>query len=361
MPDVFSLAQIPPGIANNWLLDLTEMAADDEDFAKIPEVVKESATYNDVLYALPAGQQLMGYFVNKDLFNQKNLDVPENGYSIDEFVNAVKSITDISNGQVGVNNHNAIPDWYPAAVSDTLGWYTYTEEGYHLDSTEFINGVDLANNLFTNGNTYDSLTDEQKSNFTGGHPGEVWTAGGIGLVWDGTWALSSFEENLDFEYDFIGIPGGRTVVGNDYMGISKTTKHAEEAYLFTKWMTFGKEGYLKRLEIAVAEDKGLNGLPVTTDEEVLDAYFEIQDLPGLRIAYEKLDNGVIEPFKFVPGYVQSRWEAPTGVAVEDNPNANITTLLDAAVKGQVKIEDYISQLNDLANQKYQEGKEAIGQ
>ncbi|WP_417899024.1 extracellular solute-binding protein [Bacillus haimaensis] len=361
MPDVFSLAQIPPGIANNWLLDLTEMAADDEDFAKIPEVVRESATYNEVLYALPAGQQLLGYYVNKDLFNQENLDVPENGFSIDEFEDAVRSVTNISKGQVGVNNPNAIIDWYPAAVSDTLGWYTYTEEGYHLDSNEFISGLNFAKKLVTNGYTYESLTDEQKSSFTGEHPGEVWTAGGMGLVWDGTWALASFEENLDFEYDFIGIPGGRTVVANDYMGISKTTKHAEEAYLFTKWMTFGKEGYLKRIEVAVAEEKGLSGLPVTTDEEVLDAYFEIQDLPGLRIAYEKLDNGVIEPFKFVPGYVQSRWEAPTGVAVEDNPNANITTLLEAGVKGKVKIEDYISQINDLANQMHQEGKESIGQ
>ncbi|MCM3730315.1 extracellular solute-binding protein [Fictibacillus nanhaiensis] len=361
MPDVFMLSQIPPGIANDWLLDVTDLARDDEDFAKVPEVVRESATYGDTIYALPAGQQFLGYYVNKDLFNEANLDVPENGVSIDEFVDSVKNITNISKGQVGLNNPLAILDWYPAAVSETLGWYTYTEEGYHLDSTEFINGLNVAKNIVTNNHSYESLTDEQKSNFNGTHPGEVWASGGLGLIWDGTWALSSYEENLDFDYDFIGIPGGRTVVANDYMGISKTTKHAEEAYLFTKWMTFGKEGYLKRIDIATEEGKVLNGVPVTTDKDVLDAYFEIQDLPGIRTAYENIENAVIEPVKAVPGYVHSRWEAPTGVKVKDTPNANIHGILEASVEGEIKIEDYISEMNKLANQKYQEANEAIGQ
>ncbi|MGM0865464.1 MAG: ABC transporter substrate-binding protein [Bacillota bacterium] len=361
MPDVFMLSQIPTGIANEWLLDLTDLAADDEDFAKVPEVVRESATYDDILYALPAGQQFLGYFVNKDLFNQENLNVPENGLSMNEFVDSVRNITNIRSGQMGLNNPLAILDWYPAAVSETLGWYTYTEEGYHLDSKEFINGLNLTKNIVTNNYSFESLTDEQKSNFNGENPGEVWASGGMGLVWDGTWALSNYENNLEFDWDFIGIPGGRTVVANDYMGISKTTKHSEEAYLFIKWMSFGKEGYLKRIETAVEEDKVLNGLPVTTDEDVLDAYFEIQDLPGLRAAYENLEKGVIEPVKAVPGYVQSRWEAPTGVSIEGNPNANIHGLLEASVEGEIKIEDFISQINKLANLKYQEGNEAIGQ
>jgi multiple sugar transport system substrate-binding protein len=361
MPDIFMLAEIPPGIANDWLFDLTDIAASDKDFAKVPDAVRKSATYGDKLYALPAGQQFLGYYVNKDLYNKANIDVPENGLSINEFVDSVKNVTNISNGQVGLNNPLAILDWYPTSVSENLGWYTFTEEGYHLDSTEFIKGLNLAKNIVTNHYSFESLTDEQISNFTGKNPGEVWASGGMGLVWDGTWALSSYEKNLDFDYDFIGIPGGRTVVANDYMGISKNTKHAEEAYLFAKWMAFGKEGYLKRIEIATQDGIVLNGLPVTTDKEVLDAYFEIQDLPGIRTAFENLENAVIEPVKAVPGYVQSRWEAPTGVAVKDHPNANIHSLLEASVNGEKKIEDYISQINKLANLKYQEANEAIGQ
>lgn len=361
MPDVFMIAQIPTGLANDWLLDLTEFTANDEDFAKIPEVVRESATYGDTVYALPKGQNFLGYFVNKDLYNQANLNVPEHGYSIDEFVDSVRQITNVNNGVVGLSNPNSIPDWYPAAVNEDIGWYTFSDEAYHLDSNEFINGINLANNIVSNNYSYASLTDEQKGNFNGENDGEAWATGGTGLRWDGTWAITNYTETLDFDWDFIGIPGGRTVIVNDYMGISKSTENEEEAYLFSKWMSFGKEGYMRRLEVAIEEDKVVNGLPASSDEEILDAYFEIQDLPGLRVAYENMENGIVEPVKTVPGYVQSRWEAPTGVAVGDVPNANIAELLTASVNGQIKIEDYISQINDLANQKYQEGKDAIGQ
>ncbi len=135
MPDVFMLSEIPPGVANDWLLDLSKLSADDADLAKVPEAVRKAATYGDTLFALPAGQQFLGYYVNKDMFNDANLDAPESGANINEFVDSVKRITNISKGKVGINNPMAILDWYPAAVSKTLGWYTYTEEGYHLDST----------------------------------------------------------------------------------------------------------------------------------------------------------------------------------------------------------------------------------
>lgn len=359
MPDVFMLAEVPPGVANEWLLDITVIASNDPEFTNVPQAVRDAATYNNIIYAVPAGQQFLGYYVNKDLYNQANLDVPEHGMSIDDFVSSVRDITNINEGKVGFANAMAILDWYPTAVTDNLGWYTLTDEGYHLDSKEFINGLNLASNLMLGGNAYEGLTDEQKANFSGEWGGEVFVNGGIGLTWDGTWAIPFFEENAEFDWDFVSIPGGRTVVANDYMGISKTTEHPEEAYLFAKWMSFGKKGYLKRLEIAQEEGFGLDSLPVTTDQEILDAYFELQSLPGLRKAYENLDKAVVEPVKTVPGYVQSRWEAPTGVAIEDNLNANISQLLEAAVKGTIKIEDYITQINDLANNQYKEANDAI--
>ncbi|KMJ59293.1 hypothetical protein AB685_07490 [Bacillus sp. LL01] len=361
MPDVFMLSQVPTGLANDWLLDISEMAEADEDFAKIPEVVRESATYNETVYAIPSAQHFLGYFVNKDLYNQANQDVPEYGLSIDEFTESVRSISNVNSGVVGLNNPFAIVDWYPSSVNEEIGWYTFSDEEYHLDSNEFISGVNLTSNFVTNGYSYENLSDDQKANFSGEHAGEVWAQGGIGLNWDGTWAVTDFSTNLDFDWDFVGTPGGRTVIVNDYMGISKSTKHAEEAFLFAKWMSFGKEGYLKRLDVAVETDKAVNNLPVIQDDEVLDAFFEIQDIPGLRTAYDNLENGIIEPVKTVPGFVQSRWEAPTGIAIGEEPNANIAALIDASVRGEIKIEDYAAQINELANQKYQEGKEAIGQ
>ena len=61
-------------------------------------------------------------------------------------------------------------------------------------------------------------------------PKKYWLAGGIGVKWDGTWTTANLSEKAGFELDFIGIPGGRTVITNDLLGLSKSTKHAKEAF-----------------------------------------------------------------------------------------------------------------------------------
>jgi len=359
LPDVFMLSQLPLALSNDWLLDLNELTAADEDFQNVPEIVRQSATFNDKIVAVPFAQHFLGYFVNKDLFNAANLDYPEMDGTVEEFTKAVKDITNVNAGVVGLNHPFSIADWYPAAASADMGWFTYNDGEYALDSKEFLAGVNFAKEVATNGYAYDTLTDDQKANFKGEHAGEVFAAGEIGLFWDGSWATTNFTENAGFDFDFIGIPGGRTVITNDLLGLSKSTKHAEEAYLFAKWMSFGKEGFMKRMEIADTEGKTVNTLPLTDDEEILEEYFSQLTVPGIRKAYDHLSEAILEPVKTVPGYVQSRWEAPTGIKIGDNENANMAALLDNIIKGELKIEDYAAQMNQLANDKSKEALEAL--
>ncbi|PPA69840.1 ABC transporter substrate-binding protein [Jeotgalibacillus proteolyticus] len=354
MPDVFMLPSVPTALSNDWLMDLTDLTAEDEDFANIPEVVKETLTHNDQVVALPVAQHFLGYFVNKNLFNDANLDVPQYGTDIQSFTSAIKDVSDMSNGVAGTNHPFAIPDWYPSAANEELGWYTFNNGSYELDGQEFRDAIALSSDIISNKYGFETLTDEEKANFQGEDPEQVWQQSGVALKWDGTWGTADMLENLDFEWDFIGIPGGRTVIVNDYMGISKSSENAEAAYEFIKFMSFGEEGFSKRVEVAEREGKVLNSLPVTTNEAMLDEYFDMLEVPGVRLAYENLENGITEPVKIVPGFAQSRWEAPTGVAVEDNANANVTELIDAFTRGKLKLEDYSQQLDALAEQAYED-------
>ncbi|MEH6993540.1 extracellular solute-binding protein [Neobacillus drentensis] len=359
MPDLFALPQIPLALSNDWLLDISELASKDKDFANIPQIVQDSASFNGKMYAVPFGQHFLGYFVNKELFNAANLDYPEFGTPVEEFISGVKEVTNLSKGIAGINNPSAVIDWYPAAVNSDMGWYTLKDGQYSLDSTEFINAVNLAKEFSTNGYAYDTLTDEQKANFKGKDGNEVFLQGGLAIKWDGTWAAPDLTEKATFDWDFIGLPGGVTAVANDFVGISKSSNHPEEAYLFAKWMSYGKEGYMKRLEIADKEEIVLNTLPITTDEEVLDEFFALVDVPGIRTAYENLDKAILEPVKMVPGYVDARWQALTGVKAGDKANATTGELVDSFVKGQLKVEDYAKQLDQLADQKSVEAQEAL--
>ncbi|MFP7298882.1 ABC transporter substrate-binding protein [Neobacillus niacini] len=359
MPDVFALPQIPLALSNDWLLDISELVSKDKDFANVPQVVKDSAAYNGKTFAVPYGQHFLGYFVNKDLFNAANLDYPEFGTPVEDFISGVKEVTNISKGIVGINNPNSLVDWYPAAVNPDMGWYTLKDGQYSLDSTEFINGINLAKEFSTNGYAYDTLTDEQKANFKGKDGNEVFLQSGLAIKWDGTWAVPNLTEKATFDWDFIGFPGGVTALAIDFAGISKSTKHPEEAYLFAKWMSFGKEGYMKRMELADTEGKVLNSLPINTDQEILDEYFAINDVPGIRTAYDNLDKAIIEPVKMVPGYVDARWQALTGVTAGDKANAKTGELVESFVKGVLKVEDYAKQLDQLADQISVEAQEAL--
>nr|WP_144925858.1 extracellular solute-binding protein [Paenibacillus bovis] len=354
MPDVFALTNMPLGLANDWLLDITVMAENDPDFQNVPQIVRQSTEFNNQIVAVPHSQSMLGYFVNKDLFNQANIDYPTMDSSVEEFAQAIRDITNISEGKIGTQDAGSIPDWYPAAVNPDLGWYTYNDGSYQLDSKEFIAGVKFATELVTNGYAYAYLTDEQKANFSGEDGTQVWFAGDMGVKWDGSWAVGGFTENADFDFDFIGLPGGKVAITNDLLGISKTTNHPEEAFLFAKYMSYGKEGFMKRMEIAAENGMVVSGLPINTDQEILDEYFAQAPVPGIRKAYERIDEAILEPFKTVPGYIQSKWEAPTGVSVGEHDNATIGQLMDAILNGQLKIEDYADQLNKLANDKYAE-------
>ena len=79
------LAQVPTGLSNDWLLPLNEVTEGDADFDNIPEAVRQAVTYDEQAYAIPAAQHFLGYFVNKDLFEEANLDAPSLGMSLDDF------------------------------------------------------------------------------------------------------------------------------------------------------------------------------------------------------------------------------------------------------------------------------------
>ncbi|KMK74695.1 ABC transporter substrate-binding protein [Alkalihalobacillus pseudalcaliphilus] len=363
MPDLFMLAQVPTGLSNDWLLPLNEVTEGDADFDNIPEAVRQAVTYDEQAYAIPAAQHFLGYFVNKDLFEEANLDAPSLGMSLDDFTDAVRSITNINSGTVGLNHPHTILDWYPAAANEDLSWYTYSDEsGFNISSNEFIAGVNLANSFMSNDYNYETLSEDQKASFNGEDENEVWFNGGIAFKWDGSYAAGIFGETATFDWDFVGIPGDRVVMTNDFFGIAQSTDHPEEAYLLAKWLSFGEDGFMKRMELVDGEEGySLSSLPMTTNQTVLDSYFERVPVEGIKQAYENIDQAVVEPVKTVPGYVQARWEAPTGISVGEEANASIAALLDAAVRGEINIEDYASQINELANQKYEEGLQAISE
>lgn len=356
LPDAFMLNTIPWGIENEWLLNIKEYASKDPEWANIPKPLEQATHVGDGIYAIPTGMYFMGYFVNDDLFAQANVPSLSFAPSWDDFIKAVKTMNKPQEGIIGLAEEVQIPDYYPAQVNPKLGWYTWDGQAYHLDDPAFIDAVKKAKELFQGKYVYDSLTDQQKAKYNAKWYGDVWNQGKIAIRWDGTWAVRDYSK-LNFKFRFIGVPGNRIPVVGDYIGISKATKYPEQVYEFVKFMTFAKEGILKRMELN--KDGSYTSLPLTTDQTILDQYFAQTPYEGLKEAYEQVANGIVEGVKVVPGYVNSRWTAPTGIKAQGKDNANIGDVIWDTMRGTTKIEDYAAQLNKLANDEYQKAAQNI--
>lgn len=361
LPDVFMLNNIPTGIANNWLLDISEYANKDDEFVDLVDTVQNATKVEDKVYALPFAQHLMGYYVNKDILNNLNLEIPEHGYTIDEFISLAKKSTDLDNKTVGIDSTQALVEWYPGAANPELGWYTYANGEFHLDSKEMIDGIHIMNDLASNGYAYAQLKTKQKESLSGDNPGIAFEVGQVALNYSSTFNIASYMKKVNFEWDFIGLPNGRAAIVNDFVGISRSTKHAQEAYDFAKYMSFGKEGFKKRMELSVENEMDMNTLPISTDPEILEQYWDIVSVPGIKEIYSNLDNALIDPMKSLPGYIPARWEAKIGVKIADKDDPNVWDLFNFVADGTVQYQDYAKQLNDLANRSHQEALEVISE
>jgi ABC-type glycerol-3-phosphate transport system substrate-binding protein len=111
LPDVFMAKNVPLYVQNGWMADLTDYVAADPDWDDVPQILKDSFTYNGQVMGLPSAQFVMGYFVNQDLYEAANLDAPAYGFTIEEWEAAVKDLNNIDQGILGLDEQEWVMGW----------------------------------------------------------------------------------------------------------------------------------------------------------------------------------------------------------------------------------------------------------
>jgi ABC-type glycerol-3-phosphate transport system substrate-binding protein len=348
LPDVFMANNVPLYVANDWTADLTDIVNDDPDWQDVPQVLKDSVTYSGQVMGVPAAQFVMGYFVNKDLFEAANLDAPEYGFSVEEFEEAVTALDNIPQGVLGLDEMEFVMGWYANTQDPDLRWFSFDGSQMNYNSAAFKDAVNKAIELRQY--TWQGLSEEQIANFNAVGPWELFLNQEVGLRWDASWSVPGYVENATFEWDFVGIPGGNQAMVADIMVVSKTTENLPEAYNFVKWMTFSSEAYAKEAELAEAMGSAPK-MPVSVNDASLEIYTQFVDKPGILAALENLDNSLVESLaKVIPGYINARWEGKPGIDIGEDSDVNIGYIFSNASRGDYKFEDYSAQLEEFANQ-----------
>ena len=372
LPDVFMADNIPYYVINDWAYNLTTIANADDEYKAISSDITGTVTYDGKVMALPSAVHYMGYVVNKSLYTSRGQTAPTVNTTMEQLLASTKAAADHANTQkrgiVGFEGIEHILHWYPAQLNSDLEWFTFDGEKFNLDGAEFTAAVELYRELQTSPeyvlealqwesnqeNTNVILTDIFASN-------DYFNSGIILCKWFYTYDFGWMQQKIDdgdytWNLDFIGTP---VVNGNkqvpsviDFLTVAKTTQHPEEAYELAKWMGYGKEGYLKRIELSntVEGISKVNFAPIQSDQELMDAYFDIYpSFTGLRAIIEA-GNFVVEPPKFQVGYDKVRYN---GTYDADNKMGDIVNKLMA---GEVRIADIKKAFNDKANQLYEAEK-----
>jgi len=260
LPDVFMANNTPYYVQNGWAADLTAQVEADADWATIPQVLRNAVTYDGKVLGLPSAQFIMGYFINQDLFEAANLDAPQYGVSAEDFFAAASQLTDVQQGVLGLHEMGPILGWYPSTQDSNLGWFSFDGTHMNYNSDAFRSAVNTA--IEMRPNTWQGLTDEQKTAFTAQGPWELFVNQESGAVWEGGWALPSYVQNATFNWDFIGIPGGNQAMVADLLVVSATAADQDAAYDFARWMSFSSAGYAKEAELATAAGLVPTRMPV---------------------------------------------------------------------------------------------------
>lgn len=317
LPDVFAIDNVPTGIANGMLLDVAEYWDADPDTALVYPNIATTGVYNGKRLAVPSFQFIKGIYLNITLFQSYNIPLPDKDWDYDEFIALAVELR-----QAGKNDYvYGIDPWYgsldfeqtfPTQDFADVGYQTWDGTQFNFSSQAWIDAYNTKLDLMSQ-NVVAAHTEEELEIL-----GDIWPwyEGLIGMKIDGSWNMWMIDDMYDeknIEVGFWPYPGGAagqfppTIL--DYQCISSQTEHPEEAYLLAKWMTFGKEGWLTRLELM--DERGdfyLDRFPVANYEEVWTAAEGYVDyIEGLRESVELFEYSKPDVDKWLPGYKQF-WE-----------------------------------------------------
>ena len=330
LPDVFVIDNVPTGFSNGMLYDVTDFWNNDPDTHYVYPNIKDTAVYNGSRFALPSFQFVKGIFMNLTLFDQYNITIPEKDWTYEEFVDIAIEFRQagIADYVYGIEPVHYTGDLdfeiiWPTQDFANIGYNTWDGTQFNFSSQAWIDAYQAKLDLWAQDVVidYGNLSEEELSVYG---EGSAFIQGYVAMSIQGSWELwyvDHMYDNYGYEVGFWPYPGGAagqfppTVL--DYTVVSSQTSYPYEAYLLAKFMSFGREGWMTRLD--AMEDQGvtyLDRFPVADYPEVWDRimYNEFgapSDLlfyvEGVQESIDLFEYSKPDVDKWLPGY-SSFWE-----------------------------------------------------
>lgn len=248
IPDIVSLNN--PDVASyvemGGFADINSMVEEWEDYDQFYDLALEAGKVDGKQYGLPYDTNCLALFYNKDMLEEKNVDVPT---TLEELREAAKQLTDSSKGIYGmaISGKDSEETTYQFMSFLSAFGGTYDQ----IDSQEAQNAVQLYVDLVQDGSMSPEIITMGQGDIR-----DRFVAGQVAMMINGTWEVGQMKDgktypDMDFNWDVALIPAGPegsySCLGGKILGCGNT-ENVEASFEFVKiicskekMLTFAKE------------------------------------------------------------------------------------------------------------------------
>ncbi len=360
LPDVFIIDNVTTAVHEGLAYNVTDLWNKDTDAQKVYPNIANTAVYGEKRLGIPSFQYLKGVLVNTEKFYNSTLNANSDKYrlnpddnspvydwTIDEMLALATDISKFPGGEsdllLGVNYWEGNPFDFqqvvPSMVVDGGAYDTWDGTQFNYNSPVWIEAmqkkVDLETGKYPLG-TSGKITEADVEQHPFLKDKFFIKDGFLAMEITGSWTFQTIIEARKNNVELGFWPYPRANAGDDlypptildYHIISSQTNYPEEAFLLTKWMTFGEDGWNKRIELINQErktaiDEGkipalLDRFPIADYDGLWDKIKPlVSEVKGITETLDRLQYARPDLDKWLPGYIDF-W---SWVNDPENPNS----------------------------------------
>ncbi len=373
-PDVFSGTDSDTALANEYWADMSEYFDADPETANLLPTINEYGIGKfdtKARYALPTWFQPSAIFIDRNVIEKLNLQMPRTDWTWDEMIQLIKDATvDDRTGMkyYGLGYYNRLDSLYGIAacspeVRAIKGEFGF--DGNDFDLQYWAVGEQEFSDLKLGGYVAPQQNTQAMEDWSGDWGTWFGSTGHVAVFSEGLWSFQNIwnVDGYQEQYGLDIVPyvtpnvideKEHNIIANMYMGgISSSCQHPREAYELLKFMSFGKDGWMTRIEIysdpsitnaAGTPLKNANmPVPITLDEEVWEGYKALYPQDEDHKAYWD------DYFASITRPVAYGWYSIAGYWNFCDQYFNTIGIHDLVDSGAAKAADYVEEATRQAN------------
>lgn len=318
LPDLIMFPSFADTYQKQYLYRLNDYLKEDEQFQELPQPLVAAVTVSDSIYALPLRYKMEGYFIRTADLKKQGLSVPSFGLSFTRFFSTIKTLAKA--GLVPAQALYQIPYWYPASQKDDFAWCGYQNKAFRFTDPVFRDGVSYANQLY-------AACPEQVSATPA-------------IRYDSTQNLAALKQ-AGFDA-YLGIPGGKSVIDANYVGITRQSGHKKEAFALARFLSHHPDGIQSRITAHADELTGI--FPAARSAKLLSG-LSWYSFTGLSDAADAIDEAFMLGGDILPEY-QAAIEKRFLLSHDKTKVYSLEEVLRLAVSGELTFAKYAAELEE---------------